>query len=150
MVGEGGPRVFLEEASMSTLQIDLDEQTLKRLRQISRREKRALGDVAAHLLADAVRAVRLRPAEDAAEAALLRQINTGWAAERWQRYHALVAQRRAGCLSPEEHRELIALTDEREIAHAQRLEHLIALATLRQTPLDALMEQLGLQAPGYV
>src|SRR6266849_6568579 len=77
MFGEGGPRVFLEEASMSTLQIDLDEQTLKRLRQISRREKRALGDVAAHLLADAVRAVRLRPADDAAEAELLRQINTG-------------------------------------------------------------------------
>ena len=135
---------------MSTLQIDLDEQTLKRLRQISRREKRALGDVAAHLPADAVRAVRLRPADDAAEAELLRQINTGWAAERWQRYHALVAQRHAGCLTPEEHRELIALTDEREIAHAQRLEHLIALATLRQTTLDALMEQLGLQAPGYV
>jgi hypothetical protein len=135
---------------MSTLQIDLDGPTLKRLRQISRREKRAIGDVAAHLLADAVRSVRLRPADEAAEAELLRQINTGWAAERWQRYHALVAQRRAGCLTPEEHRELIALTDERELAHAQRLGHLIELAKLRQTTLDAVMEQLGIQAPGYV
>jgi hypothetical protein len=117
---------------MSTLQIDLDEQTRKRLRQISRREKRALGDVAAHLLADAVRAVRLRPADDAAEAELLRQINTAGRG-RWQRYHALVAQRRAGCLTLR-NTGLIALTDEREIAHAQRLEHLIALATLRQTP----------------
>lgn len=134
---------------MSTLQIDLDEPTLKRLRQISRREKRAIGDVAAHLLADAVRSVRLRPADEAAEAELLRQINTGWAAERWQRYHALVAQRRAGLLTPEEHRELIALTDERELAHAQRLGHLIELAKLRQTTLDAVMEQLGIQAPGY-
>ena len=105
---------------MSTLQIDLDEQTLKRLRQISRREKRALGDVAAHLLADAVRAVRLRPADDAAEAELLRQINTGWAAERWQRYHALVAQRRAGCLTPED-KDQRPLYGRARIAHAQRL-----------------------------
>ena len=135
---------------MSTLQIELDGQTVKRLRQISRRERRAIGDVAAHLLADAVRSVRLRPANEAAEAELLRQINTGWAAERWQRYHALVAKRRAEILTPEEHRELIALTDEREIAHAQRLEHLVELAKLRQTTLDAVMEQLGLQAPGYV
>lgn len=135
---------------MSTLQIELDGQTVKRLRQISRRERRAIGDVAAHLLADAVRSVRLRPANEAAEAELLRQINTGWAAERWQRYHALVAKRRAEILTPEEHRELIALTDEREIAHAQRMEHLVELAKLRQTTLDAVMEQLGLQAPGYV
>ena len=134
---------------MATLQIDLDEQTLQRLRHISQREHRALGEVAAHLLADAVRAIRLRPADDAAEAELLRQINTGWAAERWQRYQALVALRRAGGLTPEEHQELLALTDEREQAHAQRLEHLVALAHLRQTTLDALMEQLGLPAPGY-
>ena len=135
---------------MSTLQMDLDDQTLTRLRHISRREKRALGDGAAHWLADAVRAVRRRPADDAAEAELLRQINTGWAAERWQRYHALVAQRRAGCLTSEEHRELIVLTDEREMAHAQRLGHLIELAKMRQTTLEAVMEQLGIQAPGYV
>ena len=133
---------------MSTLQIDLDGETLKRLHQISQREKRAIGEVAAHLLADTVRAVHLRPADEAAEAELLRQINTGWDAERWQRYHALVAQRRAGRLTAEEYRELIALTDERERAHAQRLEHLIALAKLRQTTLDAVMEELGLQAPG--
>ena len=135
---------------MATLQIDLDGPTLKRLRQISRQEQRAIGDVAAHLLADAVRSVRLRPPDEATEAELLRQINTGWAAERWQRYHALVAQRRTGCLTSEEHRELIALTDERELAHAQRLGHLIELAKLRQTTLDAVMEQLGIQAPGYV
>jgi hypothetical protein len=134
---------------MATLQIDLDGETLQRLRHISQQENRALGEVAAHLLANAVRAVRLRPAGDAAEAELLRQINTGWDAERWQRYHALVAQRRAGCLTPAEHRELLALTDERERAHAQRLAHLLALATLRQTTLDAVMEELGLQAPGY-
>lgn len=134
---------------MSTLQIELDGQTIKRLRQISRQERRAIGDVAAHMLADAVRAVRLRPANEAAEAELLRQINTGWAAEQWRRYHALVAKRRAEILTPEEHRELIALTDEREIAHAQRMEHLVELAKLRQTTLDAVMEQLGIQAPGY-
>lgn len=134
---------------MATLQLDLDSETLQRLHHISAREHRALGEVAAHLLADAVRAVRLHPADDAAEADLLRQITTGWDAEHWQRYHTLVAQRRAGCLTPEEHRELLALTDEREQAHAQRLTHLLALATLRQTTLDAVMAELGLQAPEY-
>jgi len=135
---------------MSTLQIEIDGQTAKRLRQISQREKRDLSDVAARLLTDAVRAVHLRPANAAVEAELLRQINTGWTAERWQRYHDLVAKRRAESLSPDEHRELITLTDEREIAHAQRLERLLELAQLRQTTLDVVMEQLGLQAPGYV
>lgn len=134
---------------MATLQLDLDRETLQRLHDLSQREQRAVGEVAAHLLADAVRAVRLRPATEAAEAALLRQINIGWDATRWQRYHTLVAQRRAGSLTPEAHQELLALTDERERAHAQRLVCLLELATLRQTTLDTVMAELGLQAPGY-
>ena len=135
---------------MSTLQIELDAQTEKRLRQISEQEGREVGEIAARLLSGAVRSVRLRPMKEAAEAELLRKINEGWSLERWGRYHELAAKRRTETLTAEEHEELIALTNEREIAHSHRLECLIELAKLRQTSLEAVMEELGIRAPGYV
>jgi hypothetical protein len=81
------------------------------------------------------------------EAALLQQINQGLPAATWQRYHELVARRRAETLAPEEHQELIALTHEVERWHARRIELVIALAQLRQVPFDVLMDELGLKLP---
>jgi hypothetical protein len=83
------------------------------------------------------------------EAELLQQINQGLAPATWQRYHDLRARRQAHTLTPDEQQELIAITDEREQANVQRVAALIRLAQLRQTSVNALMDDLGLHAATY-
>lgn len=81
------------------------------------------------------------------EAALLQQINLGIAPTTWQRYDALKAKRRTATLTGAEHRELIAISEQIEIANARRVAALIQLAQLRHTSLEDLMAQLGIQPP---
>jgi hypothetical protein len=61
------------------------------------------------------------------------------------RYYELMEKRRAGSLTPEEHEELLHLTDVAEAIQAQRVQDLAELAQLGGTPLSLLMEELGLQ-----
>lgn len=82
------------------------------------------------------------------EADLLQQINLGISPATWQRYEELKAKRRALTLTDDEHAELIAISDQIEIANARRIGALIQLADLRQTSLEALMAKLGIQQPG--
>ena len=65
------------------------------------------------------------------ESELLQKINEGLHPERWERFHALVARRQAETLTPDEHVELIALTNEIEEMNARRIEHLTELAELK-------------------
>jgi hypothetical protein len=83
------------------------------------------------------------------ESRLLEEINRGLAEEMWQRYHALVAARRAETLTPQQHEELRQLTDAVETAHAARIAALTKLARLRAVSIDALMDQLGIRDPGH-
>jgi hypothetical protein len=83
------------------------------------------------------------------EAELLQKINQGLPSELWERYHELVARRRAETLTPEEHARLIEVSDQIEAANARRIALLVELAGLRQTTLEALMDQLGIKSPGY-
>jgi hypothetical protein len=80
---------------------------------------------------------------------LLQQINQGLPAETWERYHHLVAKRRAETLTPEEHQELIGLTNDVELWHARRLELVAELARLRNVPFPQMMDELGLTQPPY-
>lgn len=66
------------------------------------------------------------------------------------RYRGLLAKRRAGVLSPEEHEELMRLTDQAEVLEADRLAHLTELARLHHISLSRLMEELGLQPTPHV
>lgn len=84
-----------------------------------------------------------------AEAQLLQQINTGFDEEEWSLYRALIARRRVGTLQPDEQQELIRLTDRLEQANARRIGALAELAQIRQIDLDELMDELGIQSPGY-
>ena len=90
------------------------------------------------------------PHISSAEAKLLHKINLGVSQEDWQRYHTLMAKRRTETLTPDEHAALIALSDQIEEANVRRIQALVELARLRQTSLEALMQELGLQAPSYV
>ncbi len=89
------------------------------------------------------------PRLPAEEAELLQAINRGFSSETWQRYTALKAKRRAETLTPEEQAELIALSDQMEEMNVQRMENVIQLARLWQTPVDALMDDLGIKSPLY-
>lgn len=95
--------------------------------------------------------IRLAPPKlNHRESELLRKINLGLPQESWQRYHELLKKRRAETLTANEQAELIAFSDQIEIANARRMEYLVTLAQLRQTPLDVLMTNLGLMGAGYV
>ncbi|HLK55977.1 MAG TPA: hypothetical protein VKU00_05420 [Chthonomonadaceae bacterium] len=133
---------------MSILQIELDTETENRLKHISQQEGSEVGEVASRLLAQAARSAR--PIQEVTETELLRKINEGWSSERWERYHTLTAKRRTENLTEDEYSELVALTNEREIAHARRMKYLLELANLRQISLDAVMDSLGIRPPGYV
>jgi hypothetical protein len=82
-----------------------------------------------------------------AEAELLQKINLGVSQEDWARYRDLVAKRRAETLADGEQAELVALSDRIERANAERVRHLIELARLRGTTLDALMRELQISGP---
>lgn len=95
------------------------------------------------------RAGALPPHLSPREAEMLQQINQGLPSEVWQQYHELIAKRRAETLTPEEQASLIALSDQIEEENARRMEHLVELARLWQTPLEASIDKLGIKAPGY-
>jgi hypothetical protein len=74
---------------------------------------------------------------------LLQQINIGFSAQTWEEYHALIAKRHAETLTPEEHKQLIQMSDRLEQLNVARIQALIQLATFRNQPLTELMQTLG-------
>jgi hypothetical protein len=86
---------------------------------------------------------------DADESALLQEINRGLPAETWEHYGELKGKRRAETLTPEEHAELIALSDQIEEMNVRRMEAVVELARLRQMSVDVLMADLGIMSPLY-
>ena len=83
------------------------------------------------------------------ESELMQRINQGLPEETWLRYHNLVAERRAATLPPEQHQELIVLSDQVEMDYAQRLSFVLELAHLRGTSLEAQMKTLGIPQYTY-
>ena len=86
----------------------------------------------------------------ASEPELLQAIARGPSEAVWRRYQELKESRRAGTLCPQEHAELIRLSDEIEESHVARLEQVERLARLRKMSFERLMAELGLvQDPSY-
>lgn len=83
------------------------------------------------------------------EAELLQQMKRGLPADIWQRYDALNATLHDETIAPEEHKELLTFIDRIELADAERMQFLIALAQLRGGSGDTLMEQLGIRRTTY-
>lgn len=84
------------------------------------------------------------------EAELLQKINQGLPAEARKRYAELNAKLHEETITPEEHQELLQLVDRIELADAERLQHLIALADIRNISVDTLMNQLDIRRPAHV
>jgi len=92
---------------------------------------------------------RLPPHLSDTETKLLQQISQGLPTETWARYQALKEKRDARTLTPDEHAELLALTDAVELWNARRLELVLALAQLRKVSLKTMVDELGLTPPPY-
>ncbi len=92
----------------------------------------------------ALRAERRAPHLPHEEADLLLKINTPLPEETWRRYTSLYAKLDPDTITAEEHAELLQLINVVEMDNARRIRHLIELARLRGTTLDALMKSLGI------
>lgn len=62
-----------------------------------------------------------------------------------RQYEELMRKRQAETLTDAEYQELLRMTDEAEAFDARRSEALAELAELRNTDIDRLMRELGLQ-----
>lgn len=81
------------------------------------------------------------------EAELLQKINQGLPSALQQRYDELTTRLQAGTITSTEHQELLQLIDKIELADAERMQHLIELAQLRNLSIDELMNQLNINPP---
>ena len=97
----------------------------------------------------ALQAQRRAPSLPKDETELLQQINRGLPANVRQRYDVLNAKLHDETITPQEHEELLTLIDRVELADAERMQRLIALARLRGVSVDILMKQLGIHRTTY-
>ncbi len=84
------------------------------------------------------------------ESKLLQLINRPVPATLQSRYDLLAQKQRDNTLKSDEYDELIQCIEQIEQFDAERVQHLVALAQLRQVSLDQLMQDLGLRQPEYV
>lgn len=84
------------------------------------------------------------------EAKLLQQINIGLPEPTWQRYYVLREKLAKHIMQPDEQQELIGITNEMEEANVHRVKALFNLAELRNTTVEALMDELKVRPPAYV
>jgi hypothetical protein len=96
-----------------------------------------------------IQAQRKAPCLSADESELLLKINQGISPDMQTRFDRLVAKRQAETLTPEEHRELLALTRQIEAMDAERMACLADLSRIRGMSLENLMNELGIEPPAY-
>ncbi|MCP5095947.1 MAG: STAS/SEC14 domain-containing protein [Chloroflexi bacterium] len=132
---------------MTTLQITATittEMLLEAAAKLSPEELNELVDTVINL-----RAGQTADSLPQAESGLLEKINRGLPEPLWQRYEHLSKQRRAETLTADDHAELMKLSDQLEVLHAERIKYLIELAQLRKQSLSDLMNELGIQPIDY-
>lgn len=133
---------------MSTVQVEIQlssEELLKAVNQLSLPDLEQF--ISQVLVLQAQRRANNLPQS---EAELLLKINQGISLDTQKYYDELMAKRQTETLTPDEHSQLLGLTEQIEKLQAQRIEYLVELARLRKTSLTALIENLGIQIPVYV
>ena len=143
-VGSQESESFMPKVNLAShIEIDLDE-VLQGLAQLQTKELEQFVDKVI-----ALRAQRHAPSLPKDETELLQQINRGLPADIRQRYDALNAKLHDETITPEGHEELLTLIDRLELADAERMQRLVALAQIRGVSVDTLMEQLGMRRTTY-
>jgi len=80
---------------------------------------------------------------------LLKKISLGLSETFWVEYKRLVEKRQSESIDDEELACLIEMTRQIERANAKRMEHLAAIARLRNVSLSKVMEQLSITPESY-
>lgn len=132
---------------MTILQVEAQLTTDELLRAVKQLNKNDLEKFASQVLN--LRAKEQAPSLPKSEAELLQKINQGLPTDLLAQYSELAAKRQAETLTPEEHAELLKLTDQIEHQEAERAKSLAELAQLRQTSTTDLINELGIQAPSH-
>lgn len=83
------------------------------------------------------------------EEGLLQKVKLGFSEEFWVEYRRLSEKRQSEMIDSEDLECLIEMTRQVEAANAKRIEHLAALARLRNVSLPKVMEQLGIKPESY-
>ena len=84
-------------------------------------------------------------ADELNEDELLQRIQLNVQPKELEEYDRLVERRKAEQLSNAEYEKLLILTNRIEIAHAERMKYVVALAKLRGVSLEQIMLDLGIQ-----
>ena len=92
-----------------------------------------------------VKDLKSRFQTDSTETVLLQRISLGLPESFWLAYRALIKKRDSQALTAAEQLELIAMSDQTEELTLQRTQALLELARRRNTTLEALRLQFGLQ-----
>lgn len=132
---------------MATVRIEAEISSEDLLKAAGKLSPRDLEEFVQQVLA--LQARRRAPSLTEVESDLILKINQGAPAELQARYDELIDKRRAELLTPDEHAELLRLTDQMEGLEVQRVEHLAELARLRQTSITAVMGELGIRPPEH-
>jgi len=138
---------------MVALRVDLTDEQNETLERLAASRGRTVGELIREgvdvvLGEDRTRLkllVKRVPSLSEKESDLLLAINRGLPEKVSAHYEKLIRRRQAGMLGPDEHRELLRLTDEMERLQAERMESLSELARLRGVPLSSLMEELEIR-----
>lgn len=133
---------------MPTVQVEAELTTNELLRAVQQLGKNELDQFVFQVVN--LHAKQQAPSLPKAESDLLRRINQGLPKELQKKYNELLEKRRAEELTPEEHKELLRLSDQVEKLEAQRVKYLAEMARLRQTNMTDLMNSLGIQSPAHV
>lgn len=133
---------------MSTIQITSQVSTEDLLHGVESLPTEELEQFVARVLALCAR--RKANSLNEQESRLLQLINRPVPATVQSRYDLLTQKQRANTLSADEYAELLQVIEQIEQFDAERVQHLVTLAQLRQVSLDKLMQDLGIRQPDYV
>ena len=125
---------------MATIQLEISPKNL--IEAVEQLEDDELSNFVKEVLH--VRARRFAPVLNHQESELFQEINQWLTEEETQRRDKLLEKLDVETLTESEYKELLQLNDKVESLNVRRLEALVQLAVLRQTTLDQLMNDLGL------
>ena len=127
------------------LNIELPYDLETQLREQARQKGKALNQYVLSLIQEKTRSSKAKTIPlSSEETALFHIINKGFSDIFWTNLHLLDKKRQNITLTETERQTLIAMTNELEIANLERMKALVKLATIRETDLDTLMTDLGL------
>lgn len=122
------------------INIELPTDVKEKLDDKARHLGKALEDLIIEILEETAAAEEVKKRDH-----LLQKVTLGIDPKKWERYYQLIAVRDEEQLTEEQHKELIAISDEIEMRNAERMPYVFQLAALEGTQPELIIEQLNIQ-----